>query len=180
MGAVTIDEDERLVAAARGGSREAAGELFERHWQGAWRAAYALTGGHAAAEDVVQDAFERAFRALRRFDGRRPFAAWLHRIVVNAALNRIRDERRLVALDAVPEPPAAEARARDVPSSALLAGVARLAPDRRAVVVLRYGLDYSMAEVADLLDVPLGTVQSRLHRALADLRCHFEVDDARA
>jgi RNA polymerase sigma-70 factor, ECF subfamily len=180
VGAVTLNEDEELVSAARGGSREAAGELFERHWAAAWRAAFALTGRHAAAEDVVQDAFERAFRALTRFDGRRPFAAWLHRIVVNAALNRIRADRRLVALDDVPEPPAPEPATSGVPSSVLLAGVASLSPERRAVVVLRYGLEHSLADVADILEIPLGTVQSRLHRALADLRCHFEVDDARA
>lgn len=78
----------------------------------------------------------------------------------------------------MPEPASPEPTSTPLPVSALLAGVARLAPEWRAVVVLRYGLDYSLAEVADLLDVPLGTVQSRLHRALADLRSHFEPDDA--
>src|ERR671928_107876 len=92
--------DAKLVELARKGSRDAAGELFSRHWRDAWRAAYAVTGRRAMADDVAQDAFERAFAALSRFDARRPFAPWLHRIVVNRALDLLRSERRLV-----PEPP---------------------------------------------------------------------------
>lgn len=65
-------DDAQLVTEARIGSREAAGELFSRHWRAAWRTAYAITGSTVAAEDVVQDSFERAFKALPRFDGRRP------------------------------------------------------------------------------------------------------------
>jgi RNA polymerase sigma-70 factor, ECF subfamily len=170
-------QDAELVAEAQKGSREAAGELFERHWLSAWRAAFALTGARAAAEDVVQDSFERAFRALGRFDGRRPFAAWFHRIVVNRALNLVRDERRLTGLEE-----AAAVAAPDQAGSAadreLLAAVAPLAMERRAVVVLRYGLGYSLVEIAELLAVPLGTVHSRLARALAELRAHYEVEDA--
>src|SRR5919202_5580783 len=79
--------DAKLVELARRGAREAAGELFSRHWPAAWRAAYAVTGRRAMADDVAQDAFERAFAALSRFDARRPFAPWLHRIVVNRALD---------------------------------------------------------------------------------------------
>ncbi|MGZ4387894.1 MAG: RNA polymerase sigma factor, partial [Gaiellaceae bacterium] len=88
--------DADLVARARGGSREAAAELFERYWGAAWRAAYAVTGRRALADDVAQDAFERALAALARFDDTRPFAPWLHRIVVNRALDLLRAERRLV------------------------------------------------------------------------------------
>src|SRR5438309_10974348 len=102
MGTDTREELD-LVTDARRGSREAAGELFSRHWRGAWQTALAITGAEAAAEDCVQDAFERAFRALSNFDGRRPFGAWLHRIVVNRPLTLLRDERRLVALDGLPE-----------------------------------------------------------------------------
>src|ERR671932_432154 len=65
--------DAKLVELARDGSREAAAELFSRHWRSAWRAAYAITGRRELADDVAQDAFERAFAALARFDDRRPF-----------------------------------------------------------------------------------------------------------
>jgi RNA polymerase sigma-70 factor (ECF subfamily) len=169
-------EEAGLVAGAREGSREAAGELFSRHWRGAWRAAYAITGSEAAAEDVVQDAFERAFRTLARFDGRRPFGAWLHRIVVNRALTLLRDERRLEPLDGL-----AEGEGVDDPQAggdrALLARIAGLGPERRAVLILRYGLGHSVAEIAELIELPVGTVQSRLARALAELRSQLEVPD---
>src|SRR5438445_13423046 len=137
MGTDTREELE-LVTEARRGSREAAGEVFSRHWRGAWQTAFAITGAEASAEDCVQDAFERAFRALPRFDGRRPFGAWLHRIVVTRALSFLRDERPLVALDAVPEEGADDPEAGA--DRALLARVAGLAPERRAAVILRYGL----------------------------------------
>ena len=96
--------DATLVRKARNGSRDAAGELFGRYWPGAWRAALVLTGRREMADDVAQDAFERAFAALSRFDESRPFGAWLHRIVVNRALDLMRRERRLVGLDQVAEP----------------------------------------------------------------------------
>src|SRR6185437_7644688 len=74
-------DDRRLIRAARRGDRDAAGELFRRHWPAAWRAAYGVTGRRAMADDIAADAFERAFAALDRFDERRPFVPWLHRIV---------------------------------------------------------------------------------------------------
>ncbi len=167
--------DRVLVQQARRGSRAAAGELFERHWPAAWRAAYAITGRRDVAEDVAQDGFERALRALDRFDPRRPFAPWLHRIVVNRALDVIRKDRRLVALDDVPETPMWDVA--DDADGAMLAALAVLTPERRAVCLLRYGLGYAPAEIADLLDLPVGTVHSRLARALADLRTQIEATD---
>src|SRR5438876_9017166 len=98
--------DARLVELARYGSRDEAGELFTRHWRAAWRAAYVITGRREFADDVAQDAFERAFAALSRFDESRPFGPWLHRIVVNRCLDLLRTERRLVAGDEALAPPA--------------------------------------------------------------------------
>src|SRR5438045_9633552 len=89
----------KLVELARRGSRDAAAELFGRHWRAAWRAAYVITGRRELADDVAQDAFERAFGALSRFDECRPFGPWLHRIVVNRCLDVLRTERRMVAGD---------------------------------------------------------------------------------
>src|SRR5256885_10255393 len=98
-----IRSDAKLVQLARRGSRDAAGELFTRHWRAAWRAAYVITGRREFADDVAQDAFERAFAALSRFDERRPLRPRLHPIVVNRCLALLRTERRLV-------PPRAEHR----------------------------------------------------------------------
>ena len=166
--------DAKLVELARRGSREAAGELFSRHWRGAWQAAYAVTGRRTMADDVAQDAFERAFAALSRFDDRRPFAPWLHRIVVNRSLDLLRSERRLVG-DAELEK--LEWHDVDPTDHELLAAIAGLSLQRRIVVVLRYGLGYSPSTIAALLDIPTGTVNSRLARALEDLRARYEVND---
>jgi RNA polymerase sigma-70 factor (ECF subfamily) len=129
------------------------------------------------AEDVAQDAFERAFAALARFDRRRPFAPWLHRIVVNRSLDLLRSERRLVGPEGLDR---LEGQWRDQGGEdrLLLAAVSVLSPQRRVVIVLRYGLGYSPAAIAALLELPVGTVHSRLARALDDLRNHERERDA--
>jgi RNA polymerase sigma-70 factor, ECF subfamily len=161
--------DAELVRRARAGSREAAGELFARHWPTAFRAALAVTGRRAVADDVAQDAFERVFATLARFDEGRPFAPWLHRIVVNRAVDLMRAERRLVGLERAGEVPA-DWRGAGEGDGEALAALAGLSPERRAVVVLRHLLGYAPPEIAELMGVPLGTVHSRLARALRDLR----------
>jgi len=166
--------DRELVRGARRGDREAAAALFRRYWRDAWRAAYAVTGRRALADDVAADGFERAFAALDRFDERRPFAPWLHRIVANRALDVLRAERRL-AYEEPLEP--ADLRA-DHPGGdrSLLAAVAVLSPERRVVVVLRYGVGMTPKQIAGVLDLPVGTVNSRLARALEELRETLEVE----
>jgi RNA polymerase sigma-70 factor, ECF subfamily len=170
-----IRSDAKLVQLARRGSREAAAELFSRHWRSAWRAAYVLSGRRELADDVAQDAFERAFAALARFDERRPFGPWLHRIVINRCLDLLRTERRMVAGDVELE----RIEWHDVASGDrdLLEAIAELSLQRRVVIVLRYGLGYTPTAIAELLDVPVGTVNSRLARALDDLRRRYEVND---
>jgi RNA polymerase sigma-70 factor (ECF subfamily) len=169
--------DAKLVRLARSGSRDAAAELFDRHWRTAWRAAYAITGRRELADDVAQDAFERAFGALARFDERRPFAPWLHRIVANRCVDLLRVERRLVGGDVELE--RLEAEERTDGDRELLDAVACLSLQRRVVVVLRYGLGYPPTAIAEILGLPVGTVHSRLARALEDLRESYEVTDVR-
>jgi RNA polymerase sigma-70 factor (ECF subfamily) len=168
--------DAALVRRAQRGSREAGAALFARHWEAARRAALAITGRPATADDVAQAAFVRAFAALDRFDADRPFAPWLHRIVVNGALDHLRAERRLVPMADPPEPAAPEGPGGAADAEAL-AALARLSPERRAVVVLRHLLDYRPPEIAEVLGLPLGTVNSRLARALVDLRRLLEGED---
>ena len=167
--------DAVLVRAACSGDRDAAAALFRRHWRPAWNVAYGITGRRAMADDIAADAFERAFSALGRFDRRRPFAPWLHRIVVNRALDLLRAERRLVGADLVPEPEADPDPA--VVDRELLGAVQALPLQRRVVVILRYGVGMSPAEIAGVLDLPVGTIHSRLARALEQLRGEFEVSD---
>jgi RNA polymerase sigma-70 factor (ECF subfamily) len=166
--------DRDLVRRARRGDRDAAADLFRRYWRDAWRAAYAITGRRSLADDVAADGFERAFAALGRFDDRRPFGPWLHRIVANRALDLLRAERRLSS-DELPErmdlSPPYESGDRG-----LLRAVADLSLERRIVVVLRYGVGMTPKQIAETLDVPVGTVNSRLARALEQLRESVEVE----
>src|SRR3954462_15944911 len=143
-------------------------ELFRRHWPRAHRAAFLVVHDPAAAEDVAQEAFLAAVRALDRFDRRRPFGPWLHRIVVNRAIDyaRAREVRREVPADAVAEAPAGSAGGDEGPSDDVLALLAALAPDQRAVIVMRHLLGFTRGEIAAALGLPRGTVNSRLRRGL--------------
>jgi RNA polymerase sigma-70 factor, ECF subfamily len=158
--------ERRLVREAQRGSAEALEVLFRRHWTGAYRAAWVVMRDAAAAEDVAQEAFIAAVRALDRFDRRRPFAPWLHKIVVNRAIDatRSRTLRREVDATAAGDPSADPTP--EPLSDELTAALAELGPEHRAVVALRYLLDYTPGEIASLLELPRGTVNSRLRRAL--------------
>jgi RNA polymerase sigma-70 factor (ECF subfamily) len=133
------------------------------HWPRAYRAAYLVAHDAAAAEDIAQESFLAAIRALDRFDRRRPFGPWLHRIVVNRAVDwtrarKLRGEVELSAsVAAVPGPSEPDET---------LAALERLPPEQRAVIVMRYVLDLTPGEIADALDLPRGTVNSRLRRGL--------------
>jgi RNA polymerase sigma-70 factor, ECF subfamily len=164
-------DERRWVRDAQRGSARALEELFRCHWPGAYRAAYLVVHDAAAAEDIAQESFLAAVRALDRFDRRRPFAPWLHRIVVNRAIDwaRARTLRRELAADTAPEVPAAE-RPANPHARTLADGLAGLSPEHRAVIVLRYLLEYTPGEIADLLELPRGTVNSRLRRGLDQLR----------
>ena len=154
------------IRGAQRGSVADLERLFREHWPRAYRAALLVTGDAAAAEDIAQEAFLAAVRNLDRFDRRRPFAPWLHRIVVNRAIDwtRARKLRAEVELgDFHSAPPVPE------PDGTALGRIADLAPEHRAVVVLRYVLEYTPGEIAELLDLPRGTVNSRLRRALDEL-----------
>jgi RNA polymerase sigma-70 factor (ECF subfamily) len=158
-----------LVRAAQRGSAEAFAELFRRHWPRAHRAAWLVVHDATAAEDVAQEAFLAAVRSLDRFDRGRPFGPWLHRIVVNRAIDyaRARELRREVSGVAVD--PAAPPH-RTAPDEDLLDALAALPPDQRAVIVMRHLLGFTPGEIARALGLPRGTVNSRLRRGLDGLQ----------
>jgi RNA polymerase sigma-70 factor (ECF subfamily) len=179
-------DETQLVSDARSGDLGAFEELVRIHQSTAIRLAYLLVRDHGEAEEVAQDAFVKAFRALDRFREGSPFRPWLLTIVRNEAANRRRSRgrRRRLALrvsaepvsgDAAPSPETVvidEERARTV-----LAAVDGL-PDRyRLVVSLRYLLGLSEAETAAVLGVATGTVKSRTSRALGRLRNLIEAAD---
>jgi RNA polymerase sigma-70 factor (ECF subfamily) len=160
--------DERAwIRGAQAGSVSDLEALFKAHWPRAYRAAYLVVHDAAGAEDIAQEAFLAAVRTLDRFDRRRPFAPWLHRIVVNRAIDwaRARALRAEVPVESMVEP-GVESRSGEPYSENVVAGLAALAPEHRAVIVLRHLLEYTPGEIAELLHVPRGTVNSRLRRGL--------------
>jgi len=165
-------EERAWVRGAQAGSASDLEALFRRHWPGAYRAAYLVVHDAAAAEDIAQEAFLSAVRALDGFDRGRPFGPWLHRIVVNRAIDwtRARALRREVGDEQLSVTPARSEAPPDDLGAETMAALGSLAPDHRAVVVLRYVLDYSPGEIAELLELPRGTVNSRLRRGLDTLQ----------
>ena len=155
------------VRAAQQGDASGIEALFRLHWPRAHRAAYLVVHDASAAEDIAQEAFLAAVRNLDRFDRKRPFGPWLHRIVVNRAIDwtrarQLRAESELLDVVAAPDEPGSL-------DDALLGALAALPPDHRAVIVLRHLLDYTPGEIAELLGLPRGTVNSRLRRGLDSL-----------
>jgi RNA polymerase sigma-70 factor (ECF subfamily) len=175
--AVSRMRERALVRDAARGSEQALAELFRRHWRPAYRAAYLVVHDANAAEDIAQEAFLSAVRALDRFDRRRPFGPWIHRIAVNRAIDwlRARTLRAEVSAELVAEEGAddewtASGRPSSRPySDSVVEALRALSPEHRAVVVLRHLLEYTPGEIAAMLELPRGTVNSRLRRGLDHL-----------
>jgi len=160
-------QERAWIRGAQSGSASDLEALFREHWPRAHRAAYLVVQDAAAAEDIAQEAFLAAVRNLDRFDRRRPFAPWLHRIVVNRAIDwaRTRTLRRETA--EIEHGDEADTGEFGNPfSDGVAAGLSALQPEHRAVIVLRYLLEYTPGEIAELLELPRGTVNSRLRRGL--------------
>src|SRR3954447_9059123 len=161
--------DERAwIRGAQDGSTSAMEALFRHHWPRAFRAAYLVTHDAAAAEDIAQEAFLAAIRALDSFDARRPFGAWLYRITVNRAIDwararKLRGEVELGDAAASVDSPA-------LPEDETFRALHRVSPEQRAVIVMRYLLEMTPGEISKALLVPRGTVNSRLRRGLDAMR----------
>ena len=171
------ESEATLIRAAQAGSEEALASLFTSHWPRAHRAAWLIVRDPVAAEDIAQEAMLAAIRALDRFDRRRPFAPWLHRIVVNRAIDwsRARALRREVSAEGLPDLPDPDpAPNRDRLSGEVMSALAALSPESRAVVVLRYLLGYTPGEISRMLELRRGTVNSRIRRALDRLAEQLE------
>jgi RNA polymerase sigma-70 factor, ECF subfamily len=162
-------QERAWVRGAQAGSASDLEALFRAHWHRAHRAAYLVVHDAAAAEDIAQEAFLAAVRTLDRFDRRRPFGPWLHRIVVNRAIDWSRSRQLRGEAELVEEAAAAPLREQGDPESVAVA-LASLAAEHRAVIVLRYLLEYTPGEIAELLELPRGTVNSRLRRGLDRMR----------
>ena len=132
------------------------------------------------ARDAVQDAYIRAWRDLPGLRDPERFDAWLHRLTVNASIDAVRRRRRRpIEVDLEPITPQAigDVSAHIADRDVLEHGFRRLRPDQRAILVLHYYVGMPASAVAETLEIPMGTAQSRLHRALSDLRAAISADE---
>jgi RNA polymerase sigma-70 factor (ECF subfamily) len=171
-----MNDDASLVKAHLDGDKRAFDEIVSRYERRVWGICLRMCGEVEDARDAAQDTFVTAFRALRTFRGDAALSTWLHRIAVNASLDVIRKRSRrrdqpideMIDLSSDDLPPD-ELAIRGQRASLVQKALRKLSDDHRAVVVLHDILSLEYPEVAEVLQLPLGTVKSRLHRARAEL-----------
>jgi RNA polymerase sigma-70 factor (ECF subfamily) len=177
---VAGDVDRLVLARARRGDHRAFAQIVDHYDHRLRGLAYRLLGDRDRMDDVLQEAYVKAFRSLPRFKGESALGTWLYRIVYNACIDDLRSRKATVSLDDRPEGGIDTADPRPDPADVatgrrdLAAALATLPPDQKAAVLLvdAYGLDY--AEAADALGVAAGTIGSRLSRARTSLRTFLE------
>jgi RNA polymerase sigma-70 factor, ECF subfamily len=182
-------DDRRLIAECLAGHSAAFGDLVRRYQDRLFHSVLRLVDQPADAADVVQDAFLNAYQNLESFKGDAEFFTWLYRVAFNAAISRRRRTKPLASLEIGPSgelfEPADDSEGirpgelleRGEDYAAVHAGLKRLSPEHRAVLVLKDidGLKYE--EIAEITGVPIGTVRSRLHRARLELRTLLAPDE---
>ena len=178
MAEPALTPDAELVHRARRGDHDAFEALVKKFQERVYRTAFRLTGNHGDADDVAQEAFLRAFRGLAGFDERAEFGTWLHRIVINSALNYLRARKRrgprepAEAAESVPTPesdPAERTEAREE-AREVLDALAALSPTLRMTLVMATLEDMPYKDIAQALGIPEGTVAWRVNQARKTLR----------
>ena len=182
----TMATDETLVSLARDGDRSAQEELFRRHWVGAYRVAYRLLGHDQDAQDATQECMIKALAHLGDFDGRSGFRTWLLRIVTNAAFDAGRRRKRRATVGfgtsegevnnfepAVDDDPTRELRRQDL-RKALDAGLDKIPIKQRQTFVLFAEAGLSYVEIAEVQQIPIGTVMSRIYNARVKLQSYLD------
>lgn len=190
------DEDPDLDR-ARQGDRDAFGRLVKRHQRRVYAAALHILGNHSDADDATQEAFVRAYRGLSTFDGRADFFTWLYRITVNTALNALRSDKRGAALHQrgnteaihVGGRPEALGRVERDPAqhvqatgevARVLDAVAGLSASLRVTLVLATIEELPHKQIAEILEIPEGTVAWRVNEARRLLRQKLAGDEPKA
>ena len=166
-----------LISRARGGDREAFGELVEQYRDNVYRLAYRMCGNTYDADEAAQEAFVAAWRALPNFRGDAKFSTWLYRLTTNAAIDVMRREKRhqtvgdgemIEVADDADSPQ--ETVERTEQQEAVQEALSTLSEEYREVLLLRYMEELDYAEIAEVLQLPSGTVKSRINRAKAALK----------
>ena len=173
-------DDRALVEATLAGDRQAFGVFVERETRAVYRACLRILGRPHDAEDVTQETFVAAYRAIGSYRGDGPLRGWLLRIATRQAFRRLAQRRHTAAIDSVPEPILADSRTDPTRiavaselRSELRDAVEALAEPYREVVALRFFAELSLAEVADATGRPVNTVKTHLRRGLERLRPLF-------
>ena len=175
-----MNDDASLVAATLAGDRSAFGQLVDRYQDRLVNSVTRLVGEREEACDVVQDAFVQAYTKLNTFRGEAAFFTWLYRIAFNLAMTLLRRRRRHASLDRSRDelghepmdtgPGPELGAAADEYVALVHAALANLDPDQRQVIVLRELEGCTYEQIAEIADIPVGTVRSRLYRARLTLR----------
>ncbi len=173
-GSTIVPTDQDLVSAALQGERRAFGELVQRYREGAVAVVYRMTDDTHLAEEAAQEAFIRAWQRLYSYKPQFPFRSWIFGIAVHSALDALRSTSKEVNIDQLPleardGKPEAELEAKEQQAMVQRA-VQALPPASRAVLILREYEGLSYREIAASLDIPVGTVMSRLNYARSHLR----------
>ncbi len=182
-------DDQALISATRSGDRSAFGRLVVKYQDRLFNSIVQVLRQELDAQDVVQDAFVLAFTKLHSFQGNSSFYTWLFRIARNLAITRLRSRKSMVSLDAgtnemsdqplrlavVDEQPMPDERLqRNEEIRRLHQALGRLSDEHRSILVLRELEDLDYDAIAEILQIPVGTVRSRLHRARMQLREELE------
>ena len=180
-------DDHELVTAAQGGDRGALDQLLRRHYERVQAVCRRITGHEADAADAAQDAMIAIVRNLDRFDGRSSFGTWAYRIATNASLDELRRRKRRAVPTATDDDEYPHAEVADPDSGrrvdaigdhmALELALRSLSDEFRIPVVLRDVADLDYAEIAEVLDIPAGTVKSRIARGRAALAKALSAED---
>lgn len=172
-----MKDQEKIIARARRGDADAFEQLVAAYRDQVFRLALRMCGSEADADEVAQEAFLSAWKALPNFRGESQFSTWLYQLTTHAAIDLMRREKRQIAAaditevsaaDPAPSPQqqAEQSEQREIVRDAIL----QLAPEQREVVVLRFMEELSYEEIGAVLKLPPGTVKSRLNRAKAQLK----------
>lgn len=185
LGVAVGESDAQLVRRAKGGDRRSFDLLVQRHHNLVYNTAYRMLGDTGSAEDATQTAFIRAYRSLNRFRGKSAFSTWLYRIVSNVCLDALRSRKGDTVGLEVSYDGDEEAQERPLPDESaepaanaerselqriVHRAISQLPEDYRMVLVLYDITGFSYEEIAGILQIPLGTVKSRLNRARLALR----------
>lgn len=182
---MTAVNDYELVLQLQSGNLEALGEIYDHHKRLVYRTALAITNDHEAAADLLQDVFLRLFRFAANIDPTRPLEPWLYRMTANLAYDWIKRRKRWPRpledlVDWIAGSPKSNpsdvAEQRDELRE-LQRAVTALPLPQRIVVVLYYLNDLSLQEIAEILEVPVGTVKSRLHYGRNSLKKQLDLQN---